>query len=121
MSREENGRKLFENGQYEYLGCKFGIHTWNVDGSEGKWLVKFGNGVWECECPDHFYRRSRCKHIRCCMLDAKERGIKLDAPVMDYKEDTDDEDFGEEEELEGIDLDEDETDFLGMMEDPDDF
>jgi len=35
----------------------------NSQSGQGTYRVKKRSGVWECTCPDHTYRKSKCKHI----------------------------------------------------------
>ena len=50
------------------------FHEVEIESSKpGKfYTVRFSHGQWSCNCPDHVYRNSHCKHIqaaddsRCC-------------------------------------------------------
>lgn len=48
---------------------------WEVTGGQEVYVVKLDEaGAWQCSCPDHRFRRRRCKHIDTAdeALDASE-------------------------------------------------
>lgn len=69
-SRVELGDELFDNGEVRFLGTNTNgagepVPAFEVIGkSYDSYIVELDDGEWFCECPDHTYRRRRCKHIR---------------------------------------------------------
>ena len=50
----------------------------SVKGETGKYTVDWNiYKGWICDCPDHFFRKSFCKHIQACRNYVIEHGLLL--------------------------------------------
>jgi putative transposase len=59
--RAMRGQAIYQLGQVESVDC-LTYHV-NSQSSHGIYTVEKRNHVWECSCPDHTYRKTKCKHI----------------------------------------------------------
>ena len=55
------GQAIYQLGQVETVD-RLTYHV-NSQSGNGTYTVEKRSGVWECSCPDHIYRKSKCKHI----------------------------------------------------------
>ena len=56
---------------------RFGL-SFNVQGETGVYTVDWNiYKGWICDCPDHIFRHSTCKHITACQKYTEEHGLLL--------------------------------------------
>ncbi len=59
--RAMRGQAIYQSGQVEPIeGLTYHV---NSQSGHGVYTVEKRHGVWECSCPDHTYRKTKCKHI----------------------------------------------------------
>ena len=59
--RAMRGQVIYQSGQVEPVeGLTYHV---NSQSGHGVYTVEKRHGVWECSCPDHIYRNTKCKHI----------------------------------------------------------
>jgi len=59
--RAMRGQAIYQQGQVESVD-HLTYHV-NSQSGHGVYTVEKLHGVWECSCPDHTYRKEKCKHI----------------------------------------------------------
>jgi transposase-like protein len=59
--RAMRGQAIYQLGQVETV-AHLTYHV-NSQSGHGVYSVEKRHGVWECSCPDHIYRKTKCKHI----------------------------------------------------------
>ena len=59
------------------MAYRFGL-SFTVKGETGVYTVDWNiYKGWICDCPDHIFRHSSCKHISACQKYAEEHGLLL--------------------------------------------
>ena len=59
--RAMRGQTIYQLGQVEPVD--YLTYHVNSQSGNGIYTVEKRHGIWECSCPDHTYRKTKCKHI----------------------------------------------------------